>query len=75
MTEQKCPSCGADLKAGLEEPCERFGIEDYSAPRYDCASCGWSSVQDLPGTRGGDNGGANDDAPGIRSAGGGGAFK
>ena len=64
MTERTCPRCAGPLTTGLEADQRTgttpptVGSTPEGALPLTCAACGWSSVEDRPGSLGGDNGGA-----------------
>jgi len=64
MSDRTCPRCAGPLTTGLETdpaggttPPTRAGDGSAGLP-LTCAACGWTSAEDLPGSLGGDNGGA-----------------
>jgi hypothetical protein len=64
MTDRTCPRCAGPLTTGLEPdqttgttPPTVSGRAGDGLP-LNCPSCGWTSVDDRPGSLGGDNGGA-----------------
>lgn len=64
MSDRTCPRCAGPLTTGLETDQTTgttpptVGSREGAGLPLTCASCGWTSTEERPGSLGGDNGGA-----------------